>query len=314
MMVMKDKKPWHDEIPDIDEGWWAAVMADEHIFVPTESEEDEKSIESESQIKINWQYADQVQKNDEVVELKVQGYNRGGLLVQGEKLQGFVPLSHLVNLPPGISEEERHNILSGYVGATISLKIIECEPTAERIVFSERAAIAGKGRRKEIFDSLAPNRVVEGYITNVTAFGVFVDLGGVEGLIHVSELSWGRVNHPEDCVRIGDQVKVLVMSVDELNNRIALSLKRLAPNPWELLAERYQPGDVVTATVTSITKFGIFAKLPEGIEGLIHISSIKFPEDQILSDQFSDGQSIHVQILHLDVERRRLGLGLVQTE
>ncbi len=314
MMVMKEKKPLHDEIPDIDEGWWAAVMADEHIFVPTESEEDEKSIETESQIKINWQYAEQVQNNDEVIELKVQGYNRGGLLVQGEKLQGFVPLSHLVNLPPGISEEERHNILSGYVGATISLKIIEYEPTAERIVFSERAAIAGKGRRKEIFDSLAPNRVVEGYITNVTAFGVFVDLGGVEGLIHVSELSWGRVNHPEDCVRIGDQVKVLVMSVDEMNNRIALSLKRLTPNPWELLSERYQPGDVVTATVTSITKFGIFAKLHEGIEGLIHISSIKTPEDLILSEQFSEGQSIHVQILHLEVERRRLGLGLVQAE
>lgn len=311
-MVVKSKKQMHDEIPSSDEGWWAAVMADENFWEPSEPEE--QAINIDIQPKIDWQLAETIQKNDEIIELEVVGHNRGGLLVQGEKLRGFVPLSHLVNLSAGIPDEDKQRILGAYLGNIIPLKIIECEPAGERIVFSERAARAGVGRRKEIFESLAPNHIVEGYITNVTTFGVFVDLGGVEGLIHVSELSWGRVNHPEEICRVGDKIKVLVMSVDEKNNRIALSLKRLESNPWELLAERYQPGDVVPATITAVTKFGVFAKLEEGVEGLIHISSLDRFTNQDLQLTFNPGQSIHVQILHLEVERRRLGLGLVKEE
>ncbi len=313
-MVMKTYEPEGDEISGTDEGWWAAVMADENVWRPSNSELDEKINQPGFKATVDWKYAGQLQKNDEVIQMEVNGYNRGGLLVQGDLLQGFVPLSHLVNLPAGASEAEKHRVLSEYVGSKISLKVIECEPEAERIVFSERAATAGKGRRKEIFESLKPNEVIEGYVTNVTAFGVFIDLGGVEGLIHVSELSWGRVKRPEDIVRIGDHVKVLVMSVDEENTRIALSLKRLVPNPWELLEERYQPGDVVPAVITAITRFGVFARLEEGIEGLIHISSLRLFADQDLVEQFSCGQAIHVQILHLESERRRLGLGLVKKE
>lgn len=308
-MGVKEKKPWQVEIPDTDEGWWEAVMAEENLWQPTESEE--TVIDLETQATIDWQFAEQLVNNDEIIEMEVVGFNRGGLLVQGEKLQGFVPLSHLVDLPVGIVDEEKQKKLSNYVGSKVNVKLIECEPKSERIVFSERAAKAGRGRRKEIFDALEPNKVVEGYVTNVTAFGVFIDLGGVEGLIHVSELSWGRVNRPEEIIKIGDKVRVLVMSVDERCNRIALSLKRLAPNPWEILAEKYKPGDVVPAEITAITKFGIFAKMEEGIEGLIHVSSLTAYAEKNLELEFSCGQKIHVVILHLDVDRRRLGLGLV---
>ena len=154
------------------------------------------------------------------------------------------------------------------------LKVIECEPDQERIVLSERAALAGEGCRKALFQTLKTGSIANGTVTNVTEFGVFIDLGGVEGLIHVSELSWGRVQHPSEVLNVGQSIKVLVLQVSEENARIALSLKRLYRNPWENLAETFQNGDIVDATITAITRFGVFARLNEGIEGLIHISSI----------------------------------------
>jgi len=134
-------------------------------------------------------------------------------------------------------------------------------------------------------------------------------------LIHVSELSWGRVHHPSDVLSIDDEVNVMVLQVCEENARIALSLKRMTPNPWETLNVRYKPGDIVSAKVTSTTRYGAFVRLEEGVEGLIHLSSIKLPADfSNLTDFIDIGQEVIVRILHIDTERRRLGLGLVQTE
>ena len=172
--------------------------------------------------------------------------------------------------------------------------------------------MAGKGSRKALFQTLKTGSIVNGIITNITDFGVFVDLGGVEGLIHVSELSWGRVQHPGEILALGQPIKVLVLQVSEESARIALSLKRLFRNPWESLAEMYMIGDVVSAIVTAITRFGVFARLEEGVEGLIHISSIQQGVGQKdLETMFTMGQSVTVKILHIDIERRRLGLGLV---
>jgi small subunit ribosomal protein S1 len=152
-------------------------------------------------------------------------------------------------------------------------------------------------------------------ITNVTEFGAFVDLGGVEGLIHVSEISWGRVEKPTEILKIGQTVKVIILQVNEENSRIALSIKRLSPNPWEDVQRNYQPGDVVNANITSVMKFGVFARLDEGIEGLIHISSLpEAVEPSELPRMFKAGQNVQVKILHVDAEKRRLGLGLVSGE
>jgi small subunit ribosomal protein S1 len=149
----------------------------------------------------------------------------------------------------------------------------------------------------------------------VTDFGIFVDLGGVEGLVHVSELSWGRVERPADLFKVGQAVKVMVLQVNESTSRIALSIKRLSTNPWDTIKEDYQMGDIVTATVTSIMRFGVFARLEEGIEGLIHISSISnLTGKHDLADEFFPGQTVSVKILHVDAERRRLGLGLIVEE
>ncbi len=303
-----------DENPEIDEGWWAAVLTDEDAEQSGAKKNQVKEINPGSG-KLDWAHVKSLYDQDEVIELQVHGFNRGGLLVQGPGIQGFVPISHLVEIPGQAGEDERREILAAYEGRTLCLKVIECEPSQERIVFSERAALAGEGRRKQLFQQLKPGEIVTGAVTNVTEFGVFVDLGGVEGLIHVSELSWGRVQHPCEILQVGLRVQTQVLQISEENARVALSLKRLHPNPWESLAQRYKPGDVVAGTITSVMRFGAFARLEEGIEGLIHISSINMPAGiKDIDKVLEAGQIVQVRILHIEIERRRLGLGLVTIE
>jgi small subunit ribosomal protein S1 len=300
------------QIPD--EGWWASVLADEDAHQNARQDGQSQATASNNLEIVDWERAQELFDRDEIVILQVHGCNRGGLLVQGDGLQGFVPVSHLIHIPGVIDEDERLEKLGEYVGRTLNLKVIECEPSMERIVLSERAATAGEGRRKQLFKSLKTGEQITGTVTNVTDFGVFVDLGGVEGLIHVSELSWGRVQHPADIVSVGEAISTLVLQICEENSRVALSLKRLCPNPWDALLENHKPGDIVPATITTIMRFGAFARLREGVEGLIHVSSIPHSVGQKdLEKVFRPGQSVVVRILHIDAQRRRLGLGLVST-
>lgn len=301
--------------PEKDENWWASVLADEEKIFHQDKELNCQPCETRSPNQIDWECVSSIFEGDEIVLLEVTGYNRGGLLVQNEGIRGFVPISHLVGLPAEASDEMRQQQLAAYIGKSLYLKIIECESESERIVLSERAAQAGEGKRKELFTKLTEGTVAYGVVTNITDFGVFVDLGGLEGLIHVSELSWGRVENPANILQVGEKVKVMVLQVNETNSRIALSLKRLTPNPWERLVKIYKPGDIVSAKLTSITHFGIFARLDEGVEGLIHNSS--FPEhlrNKEKTGNYTPGQQVQVKILHMDVERRRLGLGLISEE
>lgn len=302
------------DAPDMDEGWWASVLADEEAYASSQKTPAPKAAAS-SLVSVDWGRVQALYEKDEVVALQVYGYNRGGVLVQGDGIQGFVPISHLVDMPCNANEDERRQVLNDYVGKLLDLKVIECEPSQERIVLSERAALAGQGRRRQLFNTLKPGEIVHGMVTNVTDFGVFVDLGGLEGLIHVSELSWGRVQHPSSILKVDQPVDALVLMISEENGRVALSLKRLQENPWEVLVANYQAGDVVPATITSIMRFGAFARLPEGIEGLIHISTIHLPPGRKdLESYLFVGQTVQVRILHIEAERRRLGLGLVNAE
>lgn len=299
-------------LPEIDEGWWASVLADEPSIYTEFHEINCKPCGNHPLDGVDWDCVNRVFERDEVVLLEVTGFNRGGLLVQREGIQGFVPSSHLVEQLLENGEEEKQARLAEYVGKSLYLKVIECDPAAERVVLSERAAQAGEGTRKELFDSLTQGTIVCGVVTNITDFGAFIDLGGVEGLIHVSELSWGRVEKPANYLKLGQRVKVMVLQVNESSSRIALSLKRLTPNPWENLVNNYRPGDIVSAELTSVMRFGVFARLAEGVEGLIHISSLPIDQRQKdISRLFSPGQQVKVKILHMDAERRRLGLGLV---
>ncbi len=301
--------------PPMDESWWEAVLAEEEARFRLSSNRGQAQAAVESphlsaqQNGVDWQLARDHFERDGVVQLQVVGHNRGGLLVKGERLQGFVPISHLIKMPFGKSEAEQERFLASYHGQELRLKIIECDQERGRVVLSERAALSEAGSRNLLLQRLSNGDCVQGVVTNITDFGIFVDLGGVEGLIHVSEISWGRVRHPSDVVQYGQSLQVYVIGVDQERSRIALSLKRLSPNPWLTAHERYQPGLVTEAVITSILPFGAFARLEEGLDGLIHVSEMETGTGNPL-EAFHEGQVVKVRILHVDAARQRLGLSL----
>jgi len=261
---------------------------------------------------VDWGYVKDVHANDKVIQVNVFGFNRGGILVRNDYLHGFVPCSHLVDCAISNSATMRQASIAKYLGRTISVKVIECSEPDERIVLSERAASAGEGSRSRLLATLHSGDIASGKVTNITRFGVFVDLGGVEGLVHISELSWGKVIEPARILHVGQEINVQVMNVDEKECRISLSIKRLYPNPWNSLAEKYHPGDRLSAVITSVTRYGVFAQLEEGIEGLVHISAFggdMTPDDLRL--RYKTGQKIIVCILRIDIEHHKLGLGPV---
>jgi len=319
---MVTKVPVNALPPEIDESWWTAVLADEDKYSHVGAKEQTKPEALSDQVRqtvkrpvktneIDWNMVRDIFEKDQVVTLDIIGFNRGGLLVGGTGLHGFVPVSHLLDINCLSDENEKERILSSYVGRTVAFKVIECDPDRGRVVFSERAALAESGKRNHLFEEIYPSMRICGIVTNITEFGVFVDLGGVEGLIHVSELSWGRVRHPAEVVQVGQTVQAFVLQVDQERSRIALSLKRLIPNPWETAEERYQPGQVVSAVITSIVPFGVFARLEEGLDGLIHSSELASdnqPDDT--AEGLYEGQVVQVKILNVNATRQRLGLSL----
>lgn len=305
--------------PPLDESWWEAVMAeDEAQSIPSISRTigtypagSKNSVHHNTfeQTAVDWALAESLFLEDKVCTMQVTGHNRGGLLVSGQGLQGFVPVSHLLELTGDRSGNIPEDWADPYLNCNLRLKIIECDQERGRVVFSERAALAEPGSRNDILNRLHPGDCIHGTVTNITDFGVFVDMGGVEGLIHVSEISWGRVRHPSDVVHYGQEIEVFVINVDQDRSRVALSLKRMYPNPWETAEVRYQPGLVTEAVITSIVPFGAFARLEEGLDGLIHISEIYQDGEHILPDEmFCEGQNVKVRILHVDAANQRLGL------
>ncbi|MFM8369796.1 MAG: S1 RNA-binding domain-containing protein, partial [Chloroflexota bacterium] len=298
---MNEKTKYNKAEPTIDEGWWESVLAEEsrhttqtqRLVPPKPEVQKEAGKEStEETVTVNWTQIKDLYLKDRIVDLTVTGHNRGGLLVEGDGLFGFVPFSHLIDLA-GKDNLDRSHDLEPYIGRSLRLKVIECVPEDGRVVFSERAAQTEPGKRAELFHSLHAGQNVSGTVTNVTDFGVFVDLGGVEGLIHISELSWGRVTHPSQFVKLGSIIDVQVLDLAPERCRVALSLKRLLPNPWTNAANEFPIGSVHSAMITSVLSYGVFARLDKfGVEGLVHASEIPHEEGILLKDILSDGQSI----------------------
>lgn len=318
--MVNQKIKQENPMPVIDEGWWASVLAEEERFFPRPASkpapppppQKESPPPAEKENHAHWLHLKDLYMRDEIVRLKVTGFNRGGVLVEGNGLYGFVPFSHLVELAGKDAENgKRDRELEAYIGRELKLKVIECAPEDGRVVFSERAALAESGKRPEIFQSLKPGQTVTGVVTNITDFGVFVDLGGVEGLIHISELSWGRVSHPSSIVSMGSQISVQVLDLSMERCRVALSLKRMLPNPWETATEVFPQGSVQDATVTAVLSYGVFARLDAGVEGLVHASEIPQADSgKPVKELFAEGQRVKVRILHLDPARQRMGLSM----
>jgi small subunit ribosomal protein S1 len=302
-----------DGPPPMDEGWWTAVLGEEEAQAPPlrprtiEAGPDRVNCPGSAE---DWTWARQLYDSDDTVELLAIGYNRGGLLVQARGLRGFVPVSHLLDLPPANEGADRSDQLAKLVGSNLCLKVIEFDPERGRLVLSQRAAQAGPGCRAALLNRLSPGDRVRGTVTNITRFGVFVELGGVEGLIHVSELSWGRVRHPADAVTCGQELEIMVLSVDREQARVALSLKELLPDPWLTVEERYRVGEIVEGVVTNVVRFGAFVGLEQGLEGLIHVS--EFGDGSSLHERnlVREGEPVRARIVHIDGVERRLGLSL----
>ncbi|GAB4530342.1 MAG: hypothetical protein Kow0063_08310 [Anaerolineae bacterium] len=259
-----------------------------------------------------WEEAARLLESKERIDLEVIGCNRGGLLVSFGQIQGFVPASQLIDLPRELNSQARQIELAGRVGDKLCLRVIELDRSRNRLILSERAAIYDNKEARQLFSSLSKGDVCTGRVTSLCGFGAFVDLGGVEGLIHISELSWGRVNHPAEVVQPGDVVEVYVLGVEPDQHRVALSLKRLKPDPWTLVDERYEIGQVIEAEITNVVSFGAFARVDEGLEGLIHVSELAEGNFLHPRNVVKEGERVRACILNIDSANHRLGLSLRQ--
>lgn len=268
---------------------------------------------SQARVEKDWEAAERLFASGEVVESTVIGSNKGGLIVNFGQVRGFVPGSQLINAQfSGANKPDRWNQL---MGEKLYLKIIEVDRTRNRLILSERAAAEEARKNKaNLLVDLKEGEVRTGRVTSLADFGAFVDIGGVDGLIHLSELAWTRVSHPKELVKVGDELQVHILSIDHDQQRVALSLKRLQPEPWSQVFNYYEINQVVEAVITKLTNFGAFARIDDRIEGLIHISEISDKNITHPREVLSEGQAVKVRIIHIDPDRRRMGLSMKQVE
>ncbi len=257
-----------------------------------------------------WQLAIEAFEADRTLHLAITGFNKGGLLVNWHDLQGFVPASQLVDFPLLHVAHERLRALAELRDKTLDLKIIDVNSHKNRLVLSERAALVKAEEKANLLQQVRTNDVLDGRVTNLTDFGAFVDLGGVEGLIHISELSWSRVSHPSQIVEPGQSIQVLVLNIDRDKERVGLSYKRLKHDPWRTVEERYKPGDLVSGQVSNIVSFGAFVLLEEELEGLIHISELAEGSFLHPRNVVKQGEYVQARVLQVNGQKKRLALSL----
>lgn len=261
-----------------------------------------------------WRRLQEMYEAGDSLEAAVTGYNKGGVLVEVEGVTAFVPLSQLVSVRPERSGESNDALLATVVGRTLRLKVIEVNRRRGRAIFSERAALQEwRAQQKErLLSELHEGEIRRGRITSIRDFGIFVDLGGADGLAHLSEISWDRDKSPEEMFRVGDEVDAYVLKVDHENKKIALSLRRAQPEQWESLIDRYQVGQIVTGQITKLTPFGAFARIDDGLEGLIHVSELSDRRVAHPKEVVKEGDVLPLKIVRIERERHRLGLSLKQ--
>ena len=266
--------------------------------------------------KKDWLVAEKMLESGEITVRKVVGFNKGGLLADFDHLRGFIPASHVVGLPRNMNEEQRNERLQQIVGQDLPVKVIEVERQRRRLVLSYRLAEREyrAGRKAQLFEELEVGLVVDGEVRSLRPFGAFVDIGGADGLLHVSEIGWTPVSHPRDVLKVGERLQVEVLRLDPERSRIALSRKRLLSNPWESIEERYKVNETILVTVTRVIDFGAFAQLEPGIEGLIHISELADITVAEPLKMVTSGDRIPVKILRIHPDRQRIGLSRRQAD
>lgn len=264
-----------------------------------------------------WEEANKTMKEDEKASGKVVGYNRGGLIVSFKELRGFLPASLLAysrrSLVSGNTPEER---FGEFLGEDVDFQVIEVDQERRRLIFSEKAALneTRDNVRDQVIEELEVGDIREGRVTSLADFGAFVNINGADGLVHISEISWDRIRHPSELLKVGDEVKVKVISIDEEKRHIGLSIRRLQEDPWQESIDNLHVGQLVEAKITRLTKFGAFALLENGVEGLIHISEIADEHIGHPKEILHEDDDVTLRIIKIEPESHRIGLSLRRVE
>jgi small subunit ribosomal protein S1 len=262
---------------------------------------------------VSWQQAEDLMKSKQAYHSSIIGYNKGGLIVPLDGLRGFVPASQIsLSRRAGMSGETPEQRWSKMVGDPIDVVVIEVDRERRRLILSERAASTETREtlKERVIDELKEGEVRIGRVTSLADFGAFVNINGADGLVHLSEISWDRIQHPSEVLKVGQEVKVKVISIDREKKRIGLSIRQLLEDPWNQRVAKYQVGQLIEATITRLTKFGAFARLEEDLEGLIHISEISEKRIEHPKEVLHEGDSVTLRIIKIDPENHRIGLSL----
>jgi small subunit ribosomal protein S1 len=289
------------------------------VFVVNPSDQNDTLVLSyvRAREEVSWRNAEEMLNSKDSFDSKIIGYNKGGLIVPLEGLRGFVPASQ-VSLSrratvTGDTPEERW---SEMVGQEIEVCVIEVDRDRRRLILSERAATheTRESLKERVIEELEEGEVRTGRVTSLADFGAFVNIAGADGLVHLSEISWDRINHPSEVLEVGQEVRVKVISIDKDKKRIGLSIRQLQSDPWVSKAEQYQQGQLVEGTITRLTKFGAFARLEEDLEGLIHISEISERRIEHPKEVLNEGDVVTLRVIRVDPENHRIGLSLRRVE
>ncbi len=260
----------------------------------------------------DWQQAEALKGSGTAVDARVIGYNKGGLIVPVGMLRGFVPASQISVMRRSEGDESPDARWSKLVGEPIKVVVIEVDRARHRLILSERLALQETREtiKDRLLDELQEGDVKTGRVTSLADFGAFVNIDGADGLVHLSEISWERIDHPSEVLKVGQEVKVKVIAVDQERKRIGLSIRQLQPDPWVLKVSNLKEGQLVEGTITHLTKFGAFARLDEDLEGLIHISELSDQRVNHPKEVVKEGDVVTLRVIKIDPERRRIGLSL----
>jgi len=279
------------------------------VFVKKIDEKEGSVLLSKKKVDIEkaWKVLKEKHQTGEPLNVKVLEEVKGGLIAIAEGIRGFIPASHI-----DIGYVE---VLQDFVGQELPMKVIEFNRSKGKVIFSRKALLEEQKekKKKEILENLKAGDRIEGEVKRITDFGAFVDVGGIDGLVHISEMSWSRIDHPSEVLETGQKVEVEVLGVEPENERISLSLKKTKPHPWDNIQERYKAGDIVTGKVVRLVDFGAFVELEPGVEGLVHVSQIAYTHVEKPRDVLEEGQMVEVKVLDVKPDERRISLSIKET-
>jgi 4-hydroxy-3-methylbut-2-enyl diphosphate reductase len=264
---------------------------------------------SKKKLEVNehWNEVNEAYENKTEVEVKVTNKVKGGVIAVYKEVSGFIPLSQL-------SDKFTENV-DEFIGQTLTVKVIQTNPKRNRAVFSHRAVLMEEKAKKteEFWNSIEVGDVVDGVVKRFTDYGAFVDIGGVDGLLHISEISWGKIKRPQDVLELEQQIKVKILSMNREKGKISLGLKQTTPEPWDNIESRYQVGDIIEGKVVQLKEYGAFIEIEPGLDGLVHISEIAYKRVQSPANELEIGQLVNAKILDIDTEKRRISLSIKET-